>query len=84
MKSGGYGDVWTFVAIDADSKLIPTWRVGSRDLATAYDVTHDLAGKKIDALPSRQTSITYKRAPKVLPIAAEQRTIFGAEDDEPA
>ncbi len=41
----GYGDVWTFVAIDADSKLIPTWRVGSRDLATAYAVTHDLAAR---------------------------------------
>jgi IS1 family transposase len=41
----GYGDVWTFVAIDADTKLIPTWRVGSRDLATAYDVMQDLAGR---------------------------------------
>lgn len=41
----GYGDVWTFVAIDADSKLIPTWRVGSRDLTTAYDVMQDLAGR---------------------------------------
>lgn len=41
----GYGDVWTFVAIDADTKLIPTWRVGSRDLATAYDVMHDLADR---------------------------------------
>lgn len=41
----GYGDVWTFVAIDADTKLIPTWRVGSRDLATAYDVMRDLAGR---------------------------------------
>jgi IS1 family transposase len=41
----GYGDVWTFVAIDADTKLIPTWRVGSRDLTTAYDVMQDLAGR---------------------------------------
>ena len=23
------GDVWTWVAIDADSKLIPTWRIGA-------------------------------------------------------
>src|SRR5262245_59808910 len=24
------GDVWTWVAIDADTKLVPSWRVGSR------------------------------------------------------
>lgn len=26
----GYGDVWTWTAIDADTKLIPTWLVGER------------------------------------------------------
>jgi DNA modification methylase len=40
-----------------------------------------LDGKRLDAPPSRQTSITYKRAPKALPKAAEQRSIFGAEDE---
>jgi IS1 family transposase len=39
----GYGDVWTWVAIDADSKLILSWRIGPRDTATAYDLMHDLA-----------------------------------------
>ena len=39
----GYGDVWTWVALDADTKLIPSWRVGPRDLGTAYDLMHDLA-----------------------------------------
>lgn len=41
-----------------------------------------LDGKRIDMPPVRQTSVTYKRAPKALPKAAEQRTIFG-RDDEP-
>ena len=41
----GYGDVWTWVALDADTKLVPSWRVGPRDLATAYDFMHDLAGR---------------------------------------
>ncbi len=27
----GIGDVWTWTAIDADSKLVPVWLVGSRD-----------------------------------------------------
>lgn len=41
----GYGDVWTWVAPDADTKLVPSWRVGPRDLATAYDFMHDLADR---------------------------------------
>ena len=36
-----------------------------------------LAGKKLDAPPSRQTSRTYKRAPKVLKKAGEQPGMFG-------
>jgi IS1 family transposase len=41
----GYGDVWTWVALDADSKLIVSWRVGPRDAATAYELMMDLAGR---------------------------------------
>jgi IS1 family transposase len=26
----GYGDIWTWIAIDADTKLVPTWFVGQR------------------------------------------------------
>ncbi|MBA2632198.1 MAG: IS1 family transposase, partial [Chloroflexi bacterium] len=42
-RTFGYGDVWTFTAICADTKLIPTWRVGSRDVGTATDFMQDLA-----------------------------------------
>jgi IS1 family transposase len=31
----GYGDVWTWVALDADSKLVPCWYLGRRDAADA-------------------------------------------------
>src|SRR5712691_11566032 len=34
-KRGEYGDWWTWVAIDADTKLVPTFRVGSRDAQDA-------------------------------------------------
>jgi IS1 family transposase len=27
----GYGDVWTFVALDPDTKLVPVWLVGERN-----------------------------------------------------
>jgi IS1 family transposase len=44
MKAAGTaGDVWTWTAIDSDSKLIVTWRVGGRDRQTGEDFMHDLA-----------------------------------------
>jgi IS1 family transposase len=39
----GYGDVWTWVAIDADTKLVPSYRIGSRDIEDASAFMHDLA-----------------------------------------
>lgn len=39
----GVGSVWTWVAIDSDTKLVPTYRVGSRDLTDATSFIDDLA-----------------------------------------
>ena len=41
----GYGDVWTWVAIDADTKLIPSFTVGNRDAASARILIEDLASR---------------------------------------
>lgn len=41
----GVGDVWTWTAIDADTKLAITWLVGERDSGAAWEFTHDLAGR---------------------------------------
>ena len=41
----GYGDVWTWVALDADTKLVPAWRVGTRDLDCARNFIRDLRGR---------------------------------------
>lgn len=41
----GYGDVWTFTAIDADTKLIPSYMVGGRDAGTATEFMQDLASR---------------------------------------
>ena len=32
----GYGDVWTWTAIDAQTKLIPSWFTGDRDAASPH------------------------------------------------
>ena len=37
------GDVWTWTALDADSKLIVSWLVGDRDAGSAYTFIHDLS-----------------------------------------
>jgi IS1 family transposase len=41
----GYGDVWTFTAIDADTKLVPCWMIGPRDLDTARAFMDDLGSR---------------------------------------
>ena len=44
-KNAGAGDVWTWTAIDADSKLIVSWLVGSRDAATATTFMRDIESR---------------------------------------
>jgi IS1 family transposase len=41
----GYGDVWTWVAIDADTKLVPSWLVGERNLSDCWTFLEDLKGR---------------------------------------
>ena len=38
----GYGDVWTWTALDADTKLVPCWHVGGRDGHDAWVFVNDL------------------------------------------
>jgi IS1 family transposase len=47
IKSGasGAGDVWTFTAMDADSKLIVCWLVGKRTPENAHRFIRDLASR---------------------------------------
>lgn len=39
------GDVWTWTAIDADSKLVLSWLVGDRDAGSAYTFMQDVASR---------------------------------------
>ena len=41
----GAGDVWTWTAIDADSKLIVSWHVGDRSAATGTSFMFDLKAR---------------------------------------
>lgn len=41
----GYGSVWTWVAIDADTKLVPSFLVGNRDAQSAHMFMQDVADR---------------------------------------
>lgn len=41
----GFGDVWTWTALCADTKLVPSWQVGLRDAEYASKFMNDLASR---------------------------------------
>lgn len=69
----GYGDVWTFTAICADTKLIPTWHVGPRDSDSALVFMSDLARRM--AGPVQITTDGHSMYPEAIEAA------FGSKAD---
>lgn len=61
----GVGDVWTWVALDSDTKLVPTYRIGGRDLNEAAAFMTDLAAR----LRNRVQITTDGHAPYRLAVA---------------
>ena len=53
--AGVAGDAWLWVATNAETKLVPTWLVGTRDGECAALFMHDLAD------PPLQSRSTYQR-----------------------
>lgn len=69
----GAGDVWTWTAIDPDTKLVPCWFIGPRDAAAAYHFMHDLANR----LASRVQLTTDGHRPYLTAV----EDAFGSEID---
>ncbi len=44
-RRAGEGDVWTWIALDADTKLVPTFSVGARTQYMANNFIEDLAAR---------------------------------------
>jgi len=44
-QAQGWGDTWTWTALDADSKLCLSYRIGGRDGAIAFEFMQDLASR---------------------------------------
>lgn len=43
----GYGDVWTWTALDADSKLLVLWLIGEGDAGYAMEFMSDVASRLV-------------------------------------
>ncbi len=41
----GYGNIWTWVAVCADTKLVPCWLIADRSLSAAQTFMTDLASR---------------------------------------
>ncbi|MGA3284372.1 MAG: hypothetical protein ABSD57_07940 [Verrucomicrobiota bacterium] len=41
----GIGDTWTWIALDSETKLIPAWHVGKREISDAHLFIHDLKNR---------------------------------------
>lgn len=46
-KNKDYGDTWVFIALDPDSKIVPSHLVGKRTLETANEFMEDLGGRML-------------------------------------
>jgi IS1 family transposase len=69
----GAGDIWTWTALDADSKLILSWVVGGRDASFALALMDDVRGR----LANRVQLTTDGHAPYL----AAVEEAFGADID---
>jgi hypothetical protein len=67
------GDVWTWTAIDADSKLLVSWLVGSRNT--------DSALRFVDDLRSRLSNRVQLTSDGHRPYLAAVDTVFGDDVD---
>jgi len=57
------GDLWTFTAIDADSKLMISWLIGSRTAANAHAIMSDVNKRMSDRIQVTTDQLTiYMRA----------------------
>ncbi len=73
----GYGDVWTWVAIDADTKLVPTWLVGERTLNDCWTFIADLRDRVSGRIQiSTDAHATYRG---VIPLVFEPGEIDWAQ-----
>lgn len=61
-KKDSQGDIWTWTAIDADSKLMVTWLVGNRNGPAADEFMRDLASRVSNRIQLTTDGLPYYAA----------------------
>lgn len=86
-KADGWGDAWTFVGIDADTKLCVSYLIGARDKASTYEFMLDCA-QRIVGKPQLTTD-AFHLYPNAVEAAfaadvdyAQLQKIFGSPSEE--
>jgi len=59
----GDGDVWTWTALCADTKLVPCWMIGGRDAFAAYSVMQDLSERLAHRTESQRMYSHLRKLP---------------------
>ena len=84
-RDGIKGDQYVFVALDADTKLVPSWRVGLRNMDTTLAFMRDLKGRlrcrpqiTTDGFPPYQLAVPFVFSGNV-DFATEVKT-YASED----
>lgn len=71
-ETRGFGDAWTFVALDRETKLVPAFLVGKRDRPNTYCFMYDLAARmrnriqiSTDSMPAYFAAIEKNFGPDI-------------------
>jgi len=62
LRGPGYGDVWTWVAVCADTKLVSCWRIGDRNAWDAQHFMYDLASRLANRVQTTDGHRVYLQA----------------------
>jgi IS1 family transposase len=62
----GYGDIWTWTGIDADTKLVPSWLVGERTTQDCYVFLNDLRSRLLPGLRIQLSTDGFGSYPPVV------------------
>ena len=85
-RNADAGDVWTWTALDPDSKLMVSWLVGARDSQSAYAIMCDVRDRMAQRiqLTTDQLSIYLKAVDRVFGIDVDyamlQKIYAGGQD----
>jgi IS1 family transposase len=87
-KAAGWGDAWTWVALDADTKLCISYLIGGRDTGWATDFTFDIRERVVGR--PQITTDCHKPYLAAIEMAfgddchyAQMHKIYGASNDSP-